>query len=242
MDPSHLDELIQLEDSYWWHIAKRELVVSLLQKHFPAPGRIVEGGIGSSRNLVEFQKLGYQVTGFDIMPDAVENGRRRGIEDVRVHDLAETWPLPEGSVDVVVLLDVIEHLADPVQVLHSASAALQPAGGMIVTVPAYPWLFGDWDRRLGHFRRYTAKTLRQDAEGAGLQVRWLQHWNAFSLPPALMVRGYQRCFPRDRAAEFPRVSPLINRTLLTLAGVERWCMERRLPVPFGLSLVGVLSK
>ena len=45
MDPSHLQELVTLEDSYWWHVAKRQLVISLLEKYCPAPGRLVEGGI-----------------------------------------------------------------------------------------------------------------------------------------------------------------------------------------------------
>ncbi len=64
MDPSHLTQLVELEDNYWWHIAKRKLVLRLLQRFAPAPGRLVEGGIGSGRNLVEFSRLGYDVTGF----------------------------------------------------------------------------------------------------------------------------------------------------------------------------------
>ena len=58
MDPSHLQELVTLEDSYWWHVAKRQLVTRLLQRYCPPPGRLVEGGIGSGRNLVEFSELG----------------------------------------------------------------------------------------------------------------------------------------------------------------------------------------
>ena len=68
MDPSHLTQLVQLEDNYWWHVAKRKLVLRLLNRFAPAPGRLVEGGIGSGRNLVEFDKQGYNVTGFDLMP------------------------------------------------------------------------------------------------------------------------------------------------------------------------------
>jgi SAM-dependent methyltransferase len=240
MDPNHLDELIDLEDTYWWHVAKRKLVASLLKKHFPPPGRVVEGGVGSARNLLEFRKLGYEASGFDILPASVQRAREKGLH-AEVHDLGQPWPTKPGTVQAVVLLDVIEHLADPVQVLDNARQTLGQGGGVVVTVPAYPWLFGDWDERLGHFRRYTNRMLQEHAEQAGLRVKWLQHWNAFSLPPAILVRSYQRVFPRHRGAEFPRVSPLMNQTLLTLATLERWIMSRRLPVPFGLSLVGVLT-
>ncbi|MDP6446517.1 MAG: class I SAM-dependent methyltransferase [Pirellulaceae bacterium] len=241
MDSGHLTELIELEDTYWWHIAKRRLVASLLKKHFPPAGRVVEGGIGSSRNLLEFRKAGYDVHGFDLMQEAVDNAHSRDL-GAEVHDLAEPWPIDDASCRAVVLLDVIEHLEHPVQVLEHARRALTDDGGLVVTVPSYPWLFGDWDRRLGHFRRYTNRMFYQHAEAAGLRVRWLQHWNAFSLPPAVAVRGYQRVFPKDRPPEFPRVSPLMNQTLLTLAGMERWCLSKRMPVPFGLSLAGVLTK
>ncbi len=241
MDPGHLDELIQLEDSYWWHIAKRQLATSLLKRFVPAPAKVVEGGVGSARNLLEFQRQGYEVAGFDLMQASVDHARSRGLDNVHVHDLEEPWPLEPGSFDAAVMLDVIEHVEDAPKVLSHAANALHDEGVIVVTVPAYPWLFGDWDKRLGHFRRYTRTMLRGHAESAGLEVRWLQHWNAFSLPPAVMVRGYQKVFPKDRAAEFPRVSPFMNQTLLRLAEMERKAMNLA-RVPFGLSLAGVLGK
>ena len=130
MDPSHLTQLVELEDSYWWHVAKRQLACQLLEKYCPAPGRLVEGGIGSGRNLVEFQKLGYDVTGFDLMPESVEHVRQRGIDDVRVHDLGNPWPVEPGSLRAVVLLDVLEHVESPVTVLQHVREALSDDGAV----------------------------------------------------------------------------------------------------------------
>lgn len=241
MDTRHLAELAELEDGYWWHVAKRRLAVRLLARHAPPPGLLVEGGVGSSRNLVEFHRLGYAVAGLDVMPEAVDLARERGIDGVRLHDLQETWPVDDDSARAVVLLDVIEHLANPVLALERAWRALQPGGALVVTVPAYPCLYGDWDRALGHYRRYTAPLLREQAEQAGFRVRLLTHWNSFTLPAALAVRGWRRLFPRPGAAEFPRVSPITNRLLLGCAAAER-ALIGRVPVPCGLSLVGVLVK
>ena len=157
------------------------------------------------------------------------------------HDLSDPWPLREGSVKVAVLLDVLEHMTDPVQVLTNVAAVLEPGGGIILTVPAYPWLFGEWDESLGHFRRYTRNALIKQATATQLNVEWLSHWNSFSLPAAIAVRGYQRTAPGDRTPTFPRVPPLMNRMLVTMAGYERkWLSNRK--APFGLSLVGVLRK
>lgn len=241
MQPSHLDELVELEDNYWWHRAKRQLAVRLLRQHFPPPGRLVEGGIGSSRNLLAFREMGYEVSGFDVMPAAVELAHERGLHDVRLHDLADPWPIEPDSIRAVVLLDVLEHVGDPVAVLSHVRETLQPGGGVVVTVPAYQWLYSDWDQALGHYRRYTRGLLRSQAEQAGFQVLKLTHWNAFTLPAAVAVRSYSRLFPSNRSADFPRVSPTTNRLLQVCAGVERWAMQR-CPIPCGLSVVGVLGR
>ncbi len=241
MDPSHLNELVALEDNYWWHVAKRQLVTSLLEKHCPPPGRLIEGGVGSGRNLVEFDRLGYDVTGFDLMPEAVEHVRNRGIEDVRVHDLGAPWPVESRSIRAVVLLDVLEHVEHPSVVLRHAWNALEDGGAVIVTVPAHPWLYSRWDEQLGHYRRYTATEFRRHANNAGFRVAWLNYWNSFTFPAAVAVRGWEKLFPNRTQPDFPSVSTFTNRALLKAAAAERWC-QQFVGLPTGLSLAGVLTK
>jgi len=241
MDPKHLEELIAVERGYWWHVAKRELVLELLRQHFPPPARLVEGGVGGGANLLAYRELGYDVSGFDLMPEAVAHCQGLGIADVRTLDLEQSWPLENGPARVVVLLDVIEHVADPVQVLRNAAATLDEAGGILLTVPAIPALLGPWDRMLGHYRRYSRRLLREHAQAAGLRVHWLSSWNAFTLPPAIVVRTLERLGRTRRSAEFPRVSPATNRALITLARIERGLI-RTTGLGAGLSLVGVLKR
>jgi len=239
MDLRHLDDLALLEDSYWWHVSKRQLILTLLARYAPS-GRLIEGGVGGCGNLLAFRSTGYDVTGLDILPEAIEYGRRRGLENLFCHDLLQPWPVADSSFEVAVLLDVIEHVAEPVTLLTHAYRALRPGGVVVLTVPAYPWLFGPWDQQLGHHRRYTVKTLREQAAAAGFRVQWLTYWNAFSLPAAAVVRVWQRLRTQG-GVEFPRVRPMVNRTLLRIASTERrWLKTWRLP--FGLSLVGVLTR
>ena len=241
MQTAHLQELVELEDTYWWHVAKRELVLQLLSQHAPAPGRLIEGGIGSARNLLAFRDAGYEVTGLDVMPEAVQNARMRGVEQVEQHDLTAAWPVEPGTVKAVVLLDVIEHVEFPTRVLYHARQALKMDGVVIVTVPAYQWLYSDWDQSLGHYRRYTKKALRDQACSAGLTPVRITHWNSFTLPAAMAVRTAQKMRPADRPADFPRVSHFANRVLTACADMERWWLSKA-PVPCGLSVVGVFKK
>ncbi len=241
MDRHHLQELIDLEEGYWWHVAKRRLVVELLERYFPPPGRLVEGGIGSARNLLEFRDLGYDVAGLDLMPASVAHARSRGLAEVHVHDIGEPWPVAPGSARVAVMLDVLEHVADPVAVLRHAAEAVAGEGGIVLSVPAYPSLFSDWDRHLGHYRRYTRDELRRQVREAGLQVLWEGRWNAFSLPAAWVSRGLARRWKRTNGATFPRLPGIVNRFLIGCAAVERH-VARWAGLPVGLSLVAVLGK
>lgn len=241
MDANHLQELINLEDGYWWHVGKRRWAAQLLQRFVPAPGVLIEGGIGSGRNLLEFRRLGYDVAGLEIMPESVAHARQEGLPNVHLHDLAEPWPIPAGAARAVVMLDVLEHIADPIAALRHAVAALQHDGGLVLTVPACPWLYSDWDRQLGHHRRYTRRELLRQTAAAGLAPAWVGCWNVFTLPAAVVSR---RLIPRrsdGRGAEFPRLPAALNRMLLGCAWLEQ-AVSRWFRIPVGLSLAGVFVK
>ena len=241
MDTNHLAELIATEHGYWWHAAKRELIIDLLRRHFPPPRRLVEVGVGSGGNLAAFQELGYEVGGLDILPESVAHARRRGIADIHVHDIETGWPLPPDSADTIVMLDVLEHLREPAMALQHAARVLVPDGGIVLTVPAGPWLTSTWDDMLGHHRRYTRAMLRAQAHEAGFRVAWLSHWNSFSLAPAAAVRLSERFLRSRHSTAFPRIPESVARLLLQCARAER-ALLRRTPIPFGLSLVGVLTR
>ncbi|MCA9059063.1 MAG: methyltransferase domain-containing protein, partial [Planctomycetaceae bacterium] len=139
------------------------------------------------------------------------------------------------------LLDVLEHVENPVEVLSHVHRSLEDDGAVIVTVPAHPWLYSRWDEQLGHYRRYTVSEFRRHANGAGFRVQWLNYWNSFTFPAAVAVRGMEKLFPQRNQPDFPEVSPLTNRALLTAAAAERWCLNY-IGMPTGLSLAGVLRK
>jgi SAM-dependent methyltransferase len=239
MEPAHLKELERLESTYWWHVAKRKLAITLLRRFAEPPGLLVEGGIGASGNLQEFQRLGYDVQGFDVLPEAISMAQQKGIETVGIHDLEKPWPVKEKA-RAVVLLDVLEHIADSVGALQNIKEILAPDGAVVLTVPAYPCLFNSWDEKLGHFRRYTTRMLRKEVAQSGLKIKWLGHWNSFTLPAAIAIRGFNRLFQRSTSTEFPRVSNTVNSMLLGCAGLERKLLMG-LGVPMGLSICGVLT-
>jgi len=241
MQIAHLEELIALEQTYWWHVTKRAIATDILNRFCPSSCNLFEGGVGGGTNLMLWQNDGYIVSGCDLLKEAVEHCHSIGLKGVYLQDLRDEWKEPPASKDVVILLDVLEHVEDPVRVLKQASKVLKHNGIIIINVPALPWLFGPWDEILGHHRRYSLALLHAHAHKAGLEIIWRSHWNLFALPIAIITRLGEKISRKRKSAEFPRVNSTINRILIYCGKIERGVM-RLLPIPIGLSLVAVLRQ
>jgi SAM-dependent methyltransferase len=74
-----------------------------------------------------------------------------------------------GSYDTVVLLNVLEHIADDRQALRDIFEALAPGGKVVVWVPAFEALYGKFDQRIGHYRRYRREELLAVLHNVGFQ-------------------------------------------------------------------------
>lgn len=95
--------------------------------------------------------------------------RYAGRDDVDVLDLTLPGEVKiRRKVDTIVMMNVLEHIADDSQALRDLAACLEPEGNLIIWVPGYQRLYGEFDRKFGHYRRYSPATLRAAVESAGL--------------------------------------------------------------------------
>jgi SAM-dependent methyltransferase len=97
-------------------------------------------------------------------------------------------PLPSESCDAVVMLNVLEHIADDAGALAQTHRILKPGGVAVIEVPAGPHLFDAYDKALLHFRRYRLAELREKLEGAGFAVERQSHLGFFLYPAFAMVK------------------------------------------------------
>lgn len=135
----------------------------------------LEIGAGMGHFSAELAKLGLDrlVLG-DTEQYALEGLRRQYAdrEDVDVTELTLPGPVDIGEpVDSIVAMNVIEHIDDDIAAMRDLSNALVPGGRMVIWVPGYPQLYGEFDRKVGHVRRHTPETMRAHVEQAGLEVR-----------------------------------------------------------------------
>jgi len=239
MENEHFDELDELDAAYWWFATRFDAVWRLGTRALGRePASVVDLGCGTGTFLAwvlaEKRIAKHRVHGFDGSALGLAAAARRGLP-VRSLDLsrAEIAVALDEAPDMFVMLDVLEHLPAPVDTLRAVRGASRPGGTLVVTVPALPMLWSRWDERLGHYRRYTAATLRADLHAAGWEVRELQYLFFGMVLPAVLRRIRSRS-ARAGDPGFPRLSAPVNATLRALTKAEAR-LGRLLPA--GTSLV-----
>ena len=154
-------------------------------------GAILEIGSGIGNMSAYLVEHFSDVTLSDMQPEYCQRLRRtfegrpslRHIYsvDLAAEDFGRTYPQLLGQFDTVVALNVVEHIDDHVLAVKNAHSLLRPGGRLVILVPAYPWLYNALDRELGHFRRYTRKSLKEVLSGEGLRVESMEFFNAAAI-------------------------------------------------------------
>jgi SAM-dependent methyltransferase len=134
------------------------------------------------------------------------------------------------TVDAVVMVNVLEHLDDDVKVLMQLRESLRPGGVVALFVPALPSLYSDFDRRVGHVRRYTKSTLGTTLSRAGFEVPEIRYVNA---PGAIAWWAIARMLGRT-----PTSGPLVRTYDRRVVPALRRIEGGRTP-SFGQSLVAI---
>jgi len=240
MDENHLLELSLLEANYWWHVNKRQLVFRFLDSQNISKSRILEVGCGGGLLSSLLTQAGANVIATDISINATRAAKNLGVTKSTIFDAGQPWPFKNYSFKAVIMLDVLEHIADDIACLREARRVLRRDGIAVLTVPAHPFLFSSWDKILGHHRRYSKSLLQLALRKAGFQTILISYHNVLSFIPALIIRGKDRLFNgRIESAEFPRVPEIINKCLKWWGRLESALISINLPI--GLSFFIVLK-
>jgi SAM-dependent methyltransferase len=236
-------ELYELEDRHWWFRSRRRVVQALLERAGLGPSpRILDAGCGTGRNLVEYAALG-EVEGVDFSAEAVEFCRLRGLAGVRQAAL-EQLPYESDRFDLIVATDVVEHLDDDRLALAELGRVAAPGGRLVLTVPAYTWLWSRHDESLHHKRRYTAGRMRAQLVAAGWQPLFSTYFFTALLPGVAAVRAFRRADANGDAESAESDCSLgsagVGRLLELPSRGEARLIARGVRLPAGVSL-GVVA-
>jgi SAM-dependent methyltransferase len=226
------------QDAGWWFQAKEEIVASFLRSRVREASSVVVLACGGGLTVRQLRRLAPRcsILGLDIDPAAVALcAAADPAGQYRVADLEQELPCSRGTADVVVALDLLEHLEHDRDVARRVFETLRPGGLFVVNVPAHPWLFSPHDAQLGHQRRYRPRQIESMIVGQGFRI-----WHATPLfattlllllawRPLLRVSRDLAC-RSDVGRRLPRA---LDRLLYGIARLEGWIA--RIGLPFGSS-------
>jgi SAM-dependent methyltransferase len=245
MKADELARMYELEETYWWFVARRRLVRSLFRTFVTLDSRpvIVDIGCGTGATLLALSRIG-QVVGLDESSLALAFCRGRGDKHL-IRASATEVPLANECADAVTMLDVLEHLDDDKAAMAEVARILRPGGMAMFTVPAFPGLWSEHDEAIGHKRRYKVAPLRTLAAAAGLEIVKLSYVITALFIPIYLFRLAQRAFRTGRP-EGPKTTLIllpgvVNRLVTAILWLESRMMLR-VNLPFGVSLVMVARR
>ena len=172
----------------WWAARARLARAVLHANDVAPPAAVLDVGCGWGVNLSALENSGYRAVGLDISRQILELIDQPGRQLIEA-DLNQPAPAGHELFAGALLLDVIEHLDDDRGTLQRIAPLLQPGGTLVVSVPALPELFSDFDQIQGHRRRYLPETLRAAFVDTGFSVQKIFWWGAWMVPVLRRMRS-----------------------------------------------------
>lgn len=230
MDATELRKLADLEERHWWYAERRHLLKSAVTPL--TPGRALDVGAAAGGNTSVLTKLGWDTVAVELSAAGAALGQERGVRIARAS--ATQLPFPNESFDLVMAMDIWEHIDDHWTAASEAHRVLRPGGKVFVTVPCDMALWSAHDVAVGHVRRYGRAQLLDLVAGAGFAVEKIMSWNVLLRPVVAWRRAKSSEGSDLDAVPFP-----VNVALRGIVATERLLPMGKLP---GVSLVALATR
>jgi SAM-dependent methyltransferase len=240
------------EDKHWWFAGRTWSLLNMIDRVIEPHGqkRILDVGCGAGNMFHHLSRYG-SVVGVDNNPKPLAVARERGY-DVR-EGSAEDLPFEAESFDLVSLLDTVEHCDDDMGVLRECYRVCAPGGHLVITVPAFMWLWSHNDVLNDHKRRYSGKELGEKLARIGFKVERMTYNNFLVFPMAasmILLRreagqepelGSPHFDDESYQVEMEPAPPLLNAILSGVTWTESQVL-RWLNLPVGTSIICIAKK
>ncbi|KAB0269707.1 class I SAM-dependent methyltransferase [Microvirga brassicacearum] len=230
------------EASHWWFVGRRRLFArEIIEAKLPRTAKILDVGTSTGTNLRMLRDIGFaDVEGLDFSEEAISYCASKGLGVVKQGDIC-AMPFPEGTFDLVLATDIIEHVDDDLKALSEIARVLKPGGLALVTVPAFRVLWGLQDRVAQHKRRYVRPELLSRIRKARLHVEKVYYFNYLLFLPIFAARRLIDLFGVQAKSEAELNSRWMNWFLERIFTFDV-LSARHIKPPFGVSILAFVSK
>ena len=235
MDASAYLSLKKSQDRHWWFVGRRKVITQVIRRlvALPSNPRILEAGCGYGGNLAMLGKFG-DVDAFEFEESARQYASSLANRPVAYGYLPDNAGFDDDRFDLIAMLDVLEHIDDDVGALRTLSQRLDRGGSILLTIPAFPWLWSQHDEIHHHKRRYTKASLAAALRKAGLEPVNMSYFNTLLFPLAIVQRLALRL--RGKKLGLDDAPPgFLNTLFAKIFGLESHLVGR-VTLPVGLSL------
>lgn len=243
MEQQEYSTMFELESDYWWFVARRSLVEEIVRQEAQKcqNPNIFDVGCGTGANLLAFSRYGKSF-GVDMSSAAIKFCRTRGLTNL-VLSKVESLAYLSDSFDIVTALDVLEHIDDDLVAMKELYRVCKVGGMLLVTVPAYGFLWSEHDEALHHRRRYAAYELRNKLTLAGFDIEKCTYFITLFFFPILFIRILQGIFKNSTHPKTSHIqlSKSVNQLLIWVLAFEQWLIHF-INLPFGVSIVCTARK
>jgi SAM-dependent methyltransferase len=231
----------------WRASARRDTVIAMWRRFAPelchgdAGRRVLDVGCGTGVGMADYAEFG-EVAGIDASEAAVRYAYRRDMRRAGVAD-ASSLPFRSGIFSLVSMIEVLEHVEDDEGALAELARVTVPGGLIVLTVPAFQWLWSVRDVHLHHKRRYRLPDLTAKVARAGLEMKWCTYFDLFLLAPLAAMVGYAKVRGDSRHLEQYGLSTSVTMNSLWkgVSATER-AFYSRVRFPLGVSILCVVQR
>lgn len=216
---------------FFWHKLRSRFVIKAIEKYFENGKTVNIADIGAGAGILGYhlnkEKKKWKYFFYEPIQQLSENlVHKFGIES-KILNMQLT------QIDLVTLLDVLEHQKDDVDFLKNIHKEMKNDSYILITVPAFQMLWSKWDEKLGHYKRYNRSSLKKVIKTAGFSVVETRY-----LFQAMFFAGLLRKSLPPKGTEFPSLGRFINRSLFLLGVIEQTLFSPFLPFGSSIAIVG----
>ena len=225
---------LHIDENHPIDLASRELCIKLLKKYDLSEKKIIlEIGCSSGnliKNIIDLKK--YYYIGSDAIKNHIHKLSKK-YENIPfiIFDLLKN-PFQTGIFDVVIMLNVLEHIKDDDKALIEVNKILNNQGILIIEVPSGKFLYDEYDRKLLHYRRYNMREIEKKLIKAGFKIEKKTHLGFIVFPLFIIIKLFNKFF-KDKNIVVKQATTSNNIFLKILFSIER--KLRKLYLPFGIS-------
>lgn len=241
MVPEEYRKMADVEDTMWYYRALHRHVLRSLGGRISGAAKVLDAGCGTGGLLKRLRAAHpeWSLTGLDFSPLACELAKSRAGAEV-VQGSVASLPFSGEAFDAVVSCDVVCQVAEPGVAIREFHRVIRPGGWVVLTMPAYAWMFSYHDREVGNLRRYTRGEVADLLRTAGFAVVRNTYWNTLPFPLAVLRR---KVFPPSRPTSDVGLFPApVEAAFGGLMAVEHAWLGAGAALPFGSSVLTVAQK